>query len=143
MSVFTTDDRAAVADFVADLLEGTITVHRQGLAAMDPVTLEVAATSGGVVYSGPARVPIVTPSGPVSVGEGQIPQRTVGFTVPLGAGDFRNDDTVTIDAMPDGSDTTLVGSAWRVTGVSGGGAFGALCKLTATQWFRNGRWDGT
>lgn len=139
----TDEDRALVREYTEGNMDSAVLVQRgsTGPGVMDPVTLEVSGfVSPETVYTGIARIPPVSPSGTVSVGEGQVSVRQVTISIPHDADQVHTDDIVGILAT---QDQDLVHTTWRVIGVEGGGAFMAYRHLTCTAWYPSTYWDGT
>lgn len=128
------------ARFASDQIDQVL-IQRGGPGTTDPDTLVTTGMSNPVtVYEGRARVTRVTPSGTVEVGEGEISQRTVDIQVPFDVTAVHVDDTVTIVSA---EDEALAGSAWRVTGVDGGGSWNVLTTLTCSGWYPSSYWSGS
>lgn len=145
---------AKVRAYTEGNMDGLVTILRAGgVPQMDPVTLEVGGMAGAKqIYGDPvpdgqigttggkARVHPFSNQGSISLGPGQIDQRSGTISIPWGAPVPQKDDVVLIrDA---GQDTDLNGVAARIIGVSGGGLFGECRRLQCVVWGRSSTWDG-
>lgn len=133
---------ARIRAFAEGNMDGLVTVLRAGgVSQMDPVTLEVGGMAGAAkVYEGKARVHPFSGQGTISLGPGQIDQRSGTISIPWGAPVPQKDDVVLVRSA--GEDHDLDGVAARVVGVSGGGLFGDARRLQCVVWGRSSVWDG-
>jgi hypothetical protein len=123
--------------FARDMID-TVLIQRGALGAFDPSTGETTGMSGAItVYAGAARLTVVTPSGDVSLSDGEIFQRQGSCQIPWNAPTPYVNDLLSIQAS---QDPDLVGTSWRVLGVDGGGSWGVLTTLTITGWYPSTTW---
>lgn len=134
-------------------MDGLVTILRGRPGVLDTTTGRVAGMSGAVqIYGdqvpagtigtigGTARIHPVSGQGSLSLGPGQIDQRSTTVSIPWGAATPQRDDIVVIrDA---GQDSDLTGKALRVVEVSGGTLFGDARRMSCTLWGKSGYWDG-
>lgn len=135
-------------------MDGLVTILRGRPGVLDTTTGRVAGMSGAVqIYGDPvpdgtigtigakARIHPVSGQGSLSLGPGQIDQRSTTVSIPWGAPTVpQRDDIVVIrDAGQDGD---LTGKALRVVEVSGATLFGDAHRMSCTLWGKSGYWDG-
>lgn len=130
--------RAYTESNMADTVE--ITRPAQGGLVLDQATGRLSPRPDAVaLYAGIARVHRASATGTAGTGAGNIAQRQVVISVPNGAPDARVDDLVQVTAQ---TDSTLVGSWWRVLGPSSGGIFGECSSYTCDAWDKSSYWSG-
>lgn len=127
------------ARFEADMTDA-VTVTRAVAGVFDEASGETVVPAGTAVYSGKARLAPISPSGDVSLGDGEIPQRQGQAQLPWDSAPVHINDLLTVQSA---QDPQLAQTTWRVVGVDGGGAWMAKRTLTLSGWYANEQWAGS
>lgn len=119
-------------------MTASVRVIRPGKPSLDSDTLLVTAMGLTVIYSGQARIRVVSGSGILSVGEEQISTRSTLVSIPYDGGMPRASDVVLVDS--DLEDDDLNANALTVTSVEGGGLLRVARTMTCTEYTGNQWW---
>lgn len=133
--------RAQVRSRMEGDMVDEVLVQRGDAGTFDPTTgVTTGMTNAVTVYQGKARLPKVSPSGDISLGDGEIPSRQVECQIPWDSAPVFINDVVSIVTS---IDPQLAGSTWRVAGVDGGGSFMAFRTLSLVGWYSNQIWQAS
>lgn len=113
-------------------------------ANLDRTSLRVYEGVVAPVYQGGAYIHTVSGSGDTYIGDAGIPLRTTTISLPAEPvffGDLqpRVDDVISILACV--YDLSLVGRAFQVVGLGGGGAIRTSRELLCTSWGDSNNWE--
>lgn len=122
-------------------MDAQVTILRGKPGVLDEVTGRVSGmTNSAPIYDGKARLHPVSGQGSLSLGPGNVDQRSTTVSIPWNAAPVQRDDVVLV--RDPGRDTQLTGAALRVVEVTGGGAFGDARRCSCTLWGKSAYWDG-
>ena len=134
--------RAKVQARVGAQMSDSVSVYRGQIGGLNPTTGVLGGLANPVtIYTGPARIHVLSGTGTIAVGGGVIAQAQAVISIPADAPLAQRDDVVVADAVGNIDDQTLQTRAFRVLEVSAETYFADARRLTCSIWVGSRWWE--
>lgn len=121
-----------------DHMDSTIKLFRYGQISFDDLTGMLTVPDRDPIYTGIARIWQLDEGQPVISGDADIATASTSISIPFYSVMPKRDDIVVVVLCP--QDTNLVGTAFRVMNVDGGGLIGAVRRMQCVALADSGQW---
>lgn len=141
MPAYNVSDRsvAYVRDRVQTLMACTVSIYESAEKVLDTQTGRIGTATSPLLYRGKARIWESNTGQILMMGETAITLMQTNISIPFSAPKPKRDQIVVVNVCP--QDPDMVGRAFRVVAVDGGGQIGATRRMTVTAFTDSDVWS--
>lgn len=122
-----------------DHMGAKVSVYRSGTTTFNSTTGMIDTPARTAYYQGKARIWTVNTGQAVIAGEADITLANTNISIPWGSASPQKDDLIIVESNP--PDPTLVGKAFRVMAIDGGGLIGGSIRMTCATFTDSAVWS--